>query len=61
MRRSIEIGDRKITLQEELDIVRCYLEIQKFRFEDERLTYKLHLDHSAKRVEIPPLDYSTSE
>jgi two-component system sensor histidine kinase YesM len=55
MRRSIEIGDRKITLKEELDIVRCYLELQKFRFDDERLTYKLHLDHSAKRVEIPPL------
>lgn len=55
MRRSIEIGDRKITLKEELEIVRCYLELQKFRFDDERLTYELHLDHSAKRVEIPPL------
>lgn len=55
MRRSIEIGARKITLKEELEIVRCYLEIQKFRFEDERLTYKLHLDDAAERVEIPPL------
>lgn len=55
MRRSIEIGARKITLKEELEIVRCYLEIQKFRFEDERLTYKLHLAAAAERVEIPPL------
>lgn len=55
MRRSIEIGDRKIKLQEELDIARCYLELQKFRFDDERLTYKLHLDPSAMKVEIPPL------
>jgi two-component system sensor histidine kinase YesM len=54
MRRSIEIGARKITLKEELDIVRCYLEIQKFRFEDERLSYKLHLDDAAEKVEIPP-------
>ncbi|AEI42761.1 sensor histidine kinase [Paenibacillus mucilaginosus] len=55
MRRSIEIGDRKITLREELDIARCYLELQQFRFDDERLTYELHLDHSAMSVEIPPL------
>ncbi|MBW5445155.1 HAMP domain-containing protein [Cohnella sp. CFH 77786] len=55
MRRSIEIGARKITLKEEFEIVRCYLEIQKFRFEDERLTYKLHLDDAAEKVEIPPL------
>ncbi|RIX59692.1 sensor histidine kinase [Paenibacillus nanensis] len=55
MRRSIEVGDRKITLEEEFDIVRCYLELQKFRFDDERLTYKLDLDYSAMKAEIPPL------
>lgn len=55
MRRSIEVGGRKITLKEELEIVHCYLEIQKFRFDDERLTYKLHLDDAAKNVKIPPL------
>ncbi|MCR2804426.1 sensor histidine kinase [Paenibacillus soyae] len=55
MRRSIEIGDRKITLEEELDIARCYLELQKFRFDDERLTYRLQLDPSAMKVQIPPL------
>lgn len=55
MRRSIEIGPRKIKLKEEFDIVRCYLEIQKFRYGDERLSYKLHLDDAAQEVEIPPL------
>ncbi|MDQ0110607.1 sensor histidine kinase [Paenibacillus harenae] len=55
MRRSIEVGGRKITLKEELEIVHCYLEIQKFRFDDERLTYKLHLDDAAESVKIPPL------
>lgn len=55
MRRNIEVGGRKITLKEELEIVHCYLEIQKFRFDDERLTYKLHLDDAAESVKIPPL------
>ncbi|QMV45211.1 sensor histidine kinase [Cohnella cholangitidis] len=54
MRRNLEVGTGKTTLADELDIVRCYLDIQKFRYED-RLQYSLRLDQRAERVGIPPL------
>lgn len=55
MRRSIEIGGRKIQMKEELEIVRYYLEIQKFRYGDDRLTFELDMDEYGQHVEIPPL------
>lgn len=55
MRRNIEIGARKIKLGEELEIVRYYLEIQKFRYGDGRLTFAIEADEAAQRIYIPPL------
>jgi two-component system sensor histidine kinase YesM len=55
IRRNLEVGTRKIALMDELEIVRCYLEIQKFRYGDERLTFRLNIDPAGHDVEIPPL------
>jgi len=54
MRRNLEVGNRLTNLANEMDIVNCYLDIQKFRYED-RLEYTLYVDPSIKHIEIPPL------
>ncbi|TBL68312.1 cache domain-containing sensor histidine kinase [Paenibacillus thalictri] len=54
LRKNLEIGGSDIPLQDELDIARYYLDIQKFRFED-RLTFELEIDPSCKHLLIPPL------
>src|SRR5690625_4469906 len=43
MRNSIEVGTGKVQLIKEIEVVRYYLEIQKFRFVD-RLSYELNID-----------------
>jgi len=54
MRKNLEVSRRKTTLEDEFDIVRCYLDIQKFRYED-RLRYALNIEPEAEHVPIPPL------
>ncbi|GIP60814.1 hypothetical protein J15TS10_46280 [Paenibacillus woosongensis] len=54
IRSSLEIGNRAIQLREEMNIVLCYLELQKFRHE-ERLQYELNIEPDAEQVEILPL------
>ncbi|CAM4051989.1 cache domain-containing sensor histidine kinase [Lederbergia lenta] len=54
MRKNLETSGTKVRLKEEMEVVRCYLEIQKFRFED-RLTYDLQIEKSAEMVLIHPL------
>ncbi|WP_246096195.1 sensor histidine kinase [Paenibacillus sinopodophylli] len=55
IRRNLEIGTRKIALKDELEIVRCYLEIQKFRYGNDRLTFRLEVDPIGQEIEVPPL------
>ena len=54
MRKNLELTGREIPLLEEFDIIRCYLEIQKFRHED-RIAYELHLDPAAEQAKVLPL------
>ncbi|UUZ93493.1 sensor histidine kinase [Paenibacillus sp. P25] len=54
MRKSIEVGGGTIELGEEIDMVRCYLAIQQFRYED-RLEYHIELAPEASTIRIPPL------
>lgn len=54
MRSNLEIGSGKTTIKDEIEMVQCYLDIQKFRYED-RLKYELLVDPEAERVRIPPL------
>ncbi|MCA0753645.1 sensor histidine kinase [Paenibacillus sp. N4] len=55
IRRNLEVGSRKIALKDELEIVRCYLEIQKFRYGNDRLTFRLDIDEAGNGLEVPPL------
>ncbi|WP_307847792.1 sensor histidine kinase [Metabacillus bambusae] len=54
MRNSIEVGTGNVKLNSEMEVVRSYLEIQKFRHGD-RLNYQLTIDTLSKNIPIPPL------
>ncbi|MCR2802490.1 sensor histidine kinase [Paenibacillus soyae] len=54
MRKNLEVGRDHIPLKEEIEMVRSYLDIQKFRYE-ERLHYELTIDPDAHDVQVPPL------
>ncbi len=54
LRISIEVGGGMVPLEQELEMVRAYLEIQKFRFE-ERLQFELDIEPGLNNVPIPPL------
>ncbi|MEX1029426.1 MAG: sensor histidine kinase [Paenibacillaceae bacterium] len=54
MRKNLEVSSGRTILGDEIDIVRCYLDIQKFRYED-RLEYSLRIDPRVEKIAIPPL------
>jgi two-component system sensor histidine kinase YesM len=54
LRKNLEITGKKISVNDEFEIIRNYLAIQKFRYED-RLDYELDLVPAAMMVMIPPL------
>jgi two-component system, sensor histidine kinase YesM len=54
MRKNLEAGRRRTKLKDEIDMIRCYLDIQKFRYE-ERLHYEIDIDPIAEETLIPPL------
>ncbi|PTM59514.1 sensor histidine kinase [Desmospora activa] len=54
MRKKIEIQGGTVTLKDEMEMVRSYLEIQQFRHK-ERLRYELHMDQQAAVIRIPAL------
>lgn len=45
---------KEITLEEELKIVKDYLDLEKIRYE-ERLSYEIYVDEKAVKFSIPPL------
>lgn len=53
MRYHMRRDERAVTLEEELDSIRCYLQIQKLRFED-KMTYEIIADDEAKEQMLPP-------
>ena len=55
IRRNIEVGAGKIHVKEELEVVRCYLEIQKFRYGVDRLAFDMDIDLTGQMIEIPAL------
>ncbi len=54
IRRNLETGTEPIALCDELDMVKGYLEIQKFRFR-ERLDYNISIDNTLWQQKILPL------
>ncbi|MFC0329182.1 sensor histidine kinase [Paenibacillus sepulcri] len=54
MRKNLEAGSKEVTLRSEIEVVRCYLDIQKFRYES-RLGYELVIDPLTEQLHILPL------
>ncbi len=55
LRYSLNSEQKKyVTLKEEFDVVRDYLELEKIRF-GERLNYNIQLDDGSNDIQIPPL------
>ncbi|HIW34765.1 MAG TPA: sensor histidine kinase [Candidatus Paenibacillus intestinavium] len=55
IRKNLEVGMGSISMEDELEVIRCYLEIQKFRFGSERLAFTFDVAESALEQKIPPL------
>ncbi len=53
-RKSLSWGKDWITLKDELDLVACFLEIQKYRFGD-KLNYTIHADEGVLSTMIPKM------
>ena len=52
LRETLSSGSKNFTLSHELEIVQCYLTIQRIRFED-RLTYSQNVDPAILSVTLP--------
>jgi len=48
----------RVPLEDEVETVKNYLDLEKIRFED-RLKYKLDIDKSTQKIEIPPMMIQT--
>lgn len=54
MRKNLEVGRERAPMKEEIEMIRSYLEIQKFRYED-RLMFDIQFDAQTSDILIPPL------
>jgi two-component system sensor histidine kinase YesM len=54
LRYSIDYEKTTVTLEQDLDYLRSYLMIQKYRF-NKRLTYEFNIDENAKQCIVPKL------
>jgi len=54
LRSSLTWHKDRITVEEELEFIHCFLEIQQYRFGD-RLSYRLDVDPAALKVVIPKM------
>nr|WP_302597201.1 sensor histidine kinase [uncultured Cellulosilyticum sp.] len=54
MRRNLEVTEREVTVQDEMDMIKGYLEIQKFRF-GSRISYEINGQEEAMQLSILPL------
>jgi two-component system sensor histidine kinase YesM len=54
MRRNLEVGSTPVSLKSEIDLIRSYLEIQKFRF-GERINYEINELCDIEHYKILPL------
>lgn len=53
-RKSLQWGKDWVSVREEMDLVLCFLEIQKYRFAD-KLNYQIEVDESAYSCTIPKM------
>lgn len=55
-RKSILWNKSFVTIREELELIECFLEIQKYRF-DKKLEYHIEVDHAVLDMEIPKMAF----
>ncbi|CAK4854424.1 unnamed protein product [Aphanomyces euteiches] len=55
-RRSLTWGKDWVTIREEMDLILCFLEIQKYRFGD-KLDYTIEVDEAAYDCRIPKMTF----
>ncbi|MEV5026098.1 sensor histidine kinase [Paenibacillus sp. LPE1-1-1.1] len=53
-RNSLTWGKDRVMVSEEMEFIVCFLEIQKYRFED-RMVYDIHIDPSARNCLMPKM------
>ena len=53
-RQYVEWGDDLIDMEKEMDFVRAYLGLQRYRFGD-RLSYEIQVEEDCKALKIPKL------
>ena len=54
LRATLKTSDHEITVRQELDLLRCYLEIEQTRFQD-RLTVRMNIDPDVLDAKAPTL------
>lgn len=54
LRKNIQAGSQDVTLKTELDLIECYLEIQKYRFGD-RIQYQIRMEDGLESYQVFPL------
>ncbi|MFZ5985807.1 MAG: sensor histidine kinase [Bacillota bacterium] len=54
LRRNLEQGSEPVTLETEIDLVKSYLTIQKFRF-GEKINYKINMSDDINKYKVLPL------
>lgn len=54
LRRNLEVGSEMASLESEIDMVKSYLEVQKFRYGD-RINYEITFEENVKDYKIMPL------
>jgi two-component system, sensor histidine kinase YesM len=54
MRRNLEVGDKLVSMTSEIELVKSYLEIQKFRF-GEKVSYEINILCSIEKYNVLPL------
>jgi two-component system, sensor histidine kinase YesM len=54
MRRNLEVGDKLVSLVSEIELVKNYLEIQKFRF-GEKVSYEINILCDIEKYNVLPL------
>lgn len=54
LRKNIQAGSQEVSIQTEIELVRCYLKIQQYRF-GERIQYQIDVDPQLQQYRILPL------
>ena len=57
-RQYVEWGEDSVTIEQEVEFVKAYLALQKYRF-GERLSYQIEIDEECRKRKVPKLTLVT--